>query len=155
MLLSFISELFLVFLKHTLVGLGESVVSFHKFYRRGFVQRLAHQKSLNVIALHIRKEVILPNRLDTLRYSMYAEVVNKVDYRVGDSVIALIVVYLVNKGLVNFKTLYRKIFQIVQRRIARAEIIQSKCEAQIVYLAYNASSGIGEVYQGAIGYFKL
>ena len=113
-LLALVGELTLGLLHLALIGLVEFIVLLDKLNGVRFFKRLAHKEALNVVALHFSQEVILTDGLNTLRYSMDAQIVDKIDNRVGDSIITLIVVDLVNKGFVYFKTLDGEILKLVK-----------------------------------------
>ena len=90
-------KLFFVFFHNVLVGFMEIIITLNEFERISLIERLTHKEALNVVALHILQEVILTNSFDSLCNGLDAEAVNKVDYRVSDSLISLIIVDLVNE----------------------------------------------------------
>jgi hypothetical protein len=77
------------------------------------------------------------------------------DDRVRDGAIALVIGQIADKGTVDFQSIQRECLEVGERRIAGAEIIQGRLDAETMQAAHDVDGANRVAHQQALGNFQL
>src|SRR3970282_570423 len=94
--------------------------------------RLVEEVALNFVACVAAQEFVLLRGFDALGAYGYAELSAHRDDRFGDRLVFRVLRDLANERAVDLQRVYRKLLQLRQRRIARAEIVDRETHARFL-----------------------